>query len=77
VRYLKLAEELIGRPTVPTLKPMCHNSFGMGWQSLRGNKNMIFQLSNVAVTGGLKDLPLYLLHKNSDNNLIYCCGVTF
>jgi hypothetical protein len=30
---------------------------------------MIFQLSNITVTGGLKDLPLYLLHKNSDNNL--------
>jgi hypothetical protein len=50
----------------------------LGWvgSPWGGNNNMIFQLSNITVTGGLKDLPLYLLHKNSDNNLIYCCGVT-
>jgi hypothetical protein len=38
---------------------------------------MMFHLSNITVTVGLKDLPLYLLHNNSDNNLFYFCGVTF
>jgi hypothetical protein len=47
------------------------------WElAFQAPKNMIFQLSNITVTGGLKDLPLYLLHKNSDKNLIHCCGVT-